>query len=220
MNRRKLHLIILVVYLAFLALGPKNIYAQEYQKQEILEFELQYQNEKVSLNSVTKKQGFSPDSRVQPERGYVMQILDKSSQELTKVVFNFPLQEIREDFSNPNEPTSSIENLTESTAVITIPIFENAHKMIILNPQGQQILENDLSAILDPNFTNSNTFATQKTPSFKFTPINILGLVFLIAIAVGGLWLYRKHRQDEWIPDQVRNDNIRNQNDKGDGIKQ
>lgn len=166
------------------------IYAQETQKQSVLDIKLHYQNSEVALTSIDKRQGFIPDYLNQPQNGYTLQINDKSNNELFRVKFNFPTQIISEKLPD-KETGGTIQNLTEVDKTITTPSFESSQKLVVTDQNGQTILEHDFAPIVDPNLTNRG--ATKTT-----SPIFVIGLViFAFAIVAGLVFIFIKRRSSQ-----------------------
>lgn len=208
LNNIKSSLLILtcsLIFLIFLTINPTRAFAQDYQKQSVLDINLHYKENQVTLTSVDRREGFLPDYLNQPETGYTLQILDKDAKELFKVKFNFPLEIITEDFSNPQQATGSVQTLSEVDHTVTVPAFENATTLVVFAPSGQKLLEHNLSLIADPKLAQRD--ATQpkvavKTPNRLMITIGaiILGLI----LASGLAFLYIRHKKSQ-LPENPPN---------------
>ena len=152
-------------------------------KNQVLDINLHYKDNQIALNSIDKRQGFLPDYLNQPSSGYALQILDKDSKELFKAKFNFPLQVISEGL--PNQGTGgSVKNLSEVDKTITVPSSENAQKLLVLDPDGNQLLEHNLAPLVDPNLSNRGATKTSN-PN-----LIIIALAVAMLIAAAGMTIF------------------------------
>lgn len=173
-----------------------TVHAQEYPKQQVLDINLHYKDNQVTLTSIDKRLGFLPDYLNQPESGYSLQLLDTEQKELFKVKFNFPTEVITEDFSNPQQVTGSVQTLSEVDQTITVPALENATTLVVLDPSGQKLLEHNLSVIVDPNLAErgaSQPTAETKTPNKLVIIAGAIGLG-IIATAILTFWYLRRKK--------------------------
>ena len=166
--------------------NSQTSYAQDYQKQEILDVKLHYESGQVTLTSIEKRLGFLPDYRSQPETGYALQILNLSSRELFKVKFQFPTQIIGDDFSNPQQPTGTVQTRETVDYTVTVPIFEDAQKMLLTDPDGKKLIERDIAVVINPQIIEP-----RRGP---FNLNQLAAVAILAIIVITGLSLYRKRQ--------------------------
>lgn len=153
--------------------------AQEPPQQPVLGINLHYKDKQVTVTSVEKRLGFLPDYLNQPQEGYTLAVYGKDSSELFKVKFNFPLQVFTDDFSDRQKPKGKVETLTEANTTVTVPVFENAQRLEILDPQGQTVALHNLSIIVDPNIEKA-----AETPLITHWPWVGAFVVFLVLVVV------------------------------------
>lgn len=215
MSKNNFRLILFYLF-SLLLIFTSTVFAQNQQKQNILDITLHYKSGEITLVSMETRQGYLPDYFNQPDNGYTMQVLDKSSIETFKVKFNFPLQIISENFGNATNTVNSNEILDETDQTITIPALPEAQMLIIFDPDGKKILEQDLSVIVNPNLTSKTPTAAQKIPeALKSKNWLIFGGIFLgvLIIALAGFMIYKKIKnQNQQTPPTNINNNQNNIN--------
>lgn len=163
--------------------------AQNSTTEEVLDLNLHYNQGKITVNSLDKGQGYLPDTENQPQNGYELQLLDNGANELFKIKFNFPLQVVTDEFNTQGQPRGSIKTLQEGSMKVTIPLKQNAAKILVIDPQKQVVLEQELSSIKaqETQTSSAPTHSTQK-PIFKLLLVSVL----LILIIVFGVWYFKK----------------------------
>lgn len=182
---------LIVILLSTKIQGPA--FAQDFPKQDVLDANLHYKDGQVALTSVDKRQGYVPDYLNQPTEGYTLTVFDKKSAQLFQVKFNFPLQVHTDDFSDPANPKGSVETLTEADTTVTIPVFANAQKLQVTEPDGSIVVSHDLSLIVDPNLAKRGA-----TPGFllDLKPwLIILGILGILALLVAAPTIIRIIRE-------------------------
>lgn len=194
-NIKFLGVILIALFTIYHLLFTIPALAQEFPKQDILDVNLNYKDGQVTLTSVDKRQGYVPDYLNQPQESYTLTVFDKAQAQLFSVKFNFPLQVHTDDFSDPQNPKGHVQTLTEADATVTIPLFENAQKLQVVEPDGSIVVSHDLSLIVDPNLAQRGA-----TPGFllDLKPwliiLGVLGLLALLVLAPT-LWRFLHSRQ-------------------------
>lgn len=174
----KITTLLLIVFLT----TAGTVFAQGADKQNVIDVNLHFKNNEITLGSVDKRLGYVPDYLNQPEEGYSLQIFDQNARTLFTVKFNFPLQRIVEKLPQ-QETGGSIQNQSETDKTITVPAFNNAQKLIVTDAKGEKLLEHELAPLVDPQLPNR--------PATKTTsPALIIGLVALLVISVFGFILF------------------------------
>lgn len=145
---------ILTIFAAFftLAFMIGNVFAQGSEKQQILDINLHYNKDEVTLVSVNRRLGFLPDYLNQPEKGYSLIVYSQDDKELFKVKFNFPLELsfVPPPRSDSEKVVEGFKPLTEADMTITIPALEDAVKFKVFDSGGKEILSHDLGLLTKP----------------------------------------------------------------------
>ncbi len=137
-----LNKLILILFVLLLSSSP--VFAQQAQKQTVLDFNLHLKNNRVSIVSIDKRQGFLPDYLNQTQKGYILQLLDGGTKELFKVKFNFPTTIFSDDFSG-KQASGSVQTITEADTAVTTPYLPDAKKAYISDPDGKVIASQNLN---------------------------------------------------------------------------
>lgn len=183
----------LFVILGLFGILPSIAFAQNQQKQTVIDFNLHYKNKQVNIVSIDKRQGFLPDYLNQPQKGYTLQLLDGSTKELFKVKFNFPTTILSDDFSS-KQASGSVQELSEADQTITTPYLADAKKVYILNPNGQVIASQELNLEKLQTYAEDQKNVAQKAKT-ETAKKAIYVLITLAAIAsIIKLLLYLKHK--------------------------
>ena len=140
---RSLALVLLLVLIYFSV--PVSIFAQETNKQNVLDVNLNYKDGHVTVVSVEKRQGYLPDNKNQPSEGYELTILGKNQEEIAKIVFNFPLNFTSPD-PLPGQAGTGGKTLTEASYRITVADEASASSLVVKDSEGKVVAEQPLSA--------------------------------------------------------------------------
>ncbi len=123
--------------------------------QKIYVLDLNYDRGIVTKESILVMNGYYQEARVQPEDGYLLELVSFDNEVLFSLKFKFPLEIVSEALpewfdENGNQiyfPTAEEAGhiILDKTAIqLIIPYFPNGKTIRISNPEGRNLLEVDV----------------------------------------------------------------------------
>ena len=176
----------LTIFITLISLCiPLSALAQNFEPENVLDVNLVFEGGSVNITSIKKRQGFSPDYLNQPNSAYRLQVIDKSDIIAFEIKFILPTTYVQEGFENSSTPSAKVNSIEVPTKTITIPFFENAKEIKIINPLGEQAATQNLETI-----TNNNIDKPQS--SAKKTFFYLLGTILTAGIIGTGAYFIKK----------------------------
>ena len=184
----------LTIFITLISLCiPLSALAQNFEPENVLDVNLVFEGGSVNITSIKKRQGFSPDYLNQPNSAYRLQVIDKSDIIAFEIKFILPTTYVQEGFENSSTPSAKVNSIEVPTKTITIPFFENAKEIKIINPLGEQAATQNLETI-----TNNNIDKPQS--SAKKTFFYLLGTILTAGIIGTGAYFIKK----KIFPDEAK----------------
>ncbi len=171
MEKGRIVTAVVVVWMVLMTLvvtaAPEKIYVVN----------LNYDKEKISLIKVYVKLGYAPGRKIQPEEGYRCEVISFKGEKLDSFKFMPPTRWFY-DYIDPEtgELAGGIREVEVVDFTLVIPYFPGGKRIDLYNPQGEKILEIDVSQFAEVQ------------EEFDILPIVILALIITFAII---LWRYK-----------------------------
>jgi len=163
------------------------------------------------LKSITLIDTQAPDRKIQPETGYVSEVISFDKKILYSFLFEVPLViYVDEIDSETGRFIGKTEILDETDFSLIIPYFPNGEKINIYNPEKEKILEIDISSFsekCEEDMCESDKKIEdkkQKNNSYVFL------VIFLLLIIISGFIIFKRLKSEK--QNMQKNKPIRNGN--------
>lgn len=123
------------ILIIFLVLLGSFAYAQETDLVRILK--LHYENEDIDILENIVKFGFFPDRKIQPEKGYRLEIISETGEKLYEFIFKVPIKIFTDVENEQGELEGGMILLNETTFAFILPYFEDEKEINIYNDENE-----------------------------------------------------------------------------------
>lgn len=126
-----------IILIIFLVLLGSFAYAQETDLVRILK--LHYENGDIEILESIVKFGYFPDRKIQPEKGYRLEIISETGEKLYEFRFEVPIKIFTDVENEQGELEGGIIFLDETTFALIIPYFEDEKEINIYNEKNELV---------------------------------------------------------------------------------
>jgi len=129
MKKIKLLLITLILLLN-IALAENKVFIVD----------LNYKDGKITVNDVMTKAGYYPDRKLQPEKGYTLELISDDDMVLHSFRFEVPLKIYTDVIDENGEIKGGILILNETNFALVLPYYDDAKYIKIYDNENKEVI--------------------------------------------------------------------------------
>ncbi len=160
-----------IIILLILTLMLNIVLAEE---NKVYIIDLHYKDEVITVNDIIIKTGYYPDRKLQPEKGYTLELISDDNFVLYSFKFEVPLKIYTDVIDENKEVRGGVIVLNETNFALILPYYDNAKEIKIYDNENKEMV----SASVVPSLGERTTLKW------------IFG--FIIIVIVLFLFFYRK----------------------------
>lgn len=94
---------------------------------------------KITMNEMVLKYGYAPDMKLQPEKGYRLDVLDDKNNAMYSFKFEIP-DKIFTDITEENKTKGGVIVLNQTDFAVVVPYYPNSIKIAVYDEMNKQVL--------------------------------------------------------------------------------
>jgi len=101
--------------------------------------DLNYKDERITVNDIMTKAGYYPDRKLQPERGYTLELVSEDDLVLYSFKFQIPLKIYTDVIDEDGEIKGGVIILNETNFALILPYFDDAKEIRIYDIKNKEV---------------------------------------------------------------------------------
>ncbi len=126
----KIILLVILILSLNIALAENKVYIVD----------LEYKDGVITVNDIVTKTGYYPDRKLQPERGYTLELVSEDDLALYSFKFQVPLKIYTDVIDSGGEINGGVIILNETNFALIVPYDDDAKEIKIYDTKSKEIV--------------------------------------------------------------------------------
>lgn len=110
---------------------------------------LSYNNGQLSAKGTTVENFRAPDYRVQPQDGWICDIVSSDGQPIYSFRFSIPVITCRDQPGAAGDLEGGCQEVAEKDFILSVPYYSNGAKIVVYSPEGNEVFSIDTVKFAD-----------------------------------------------------------------------